>query len=61
MRVFLMSNVGYYVYFSGNQAKYIILRLFVILGQYYTEDHVFAGALRLVFAWITPKAYIRHD
>ncbi|CAN0158925.1 unnamed protein product, partial [Laminaria digitata] len=48
------------MYYSGNQAKYLILRLFVTLGQYYSEDRVFAWVLCLVFAWITPQSCIRH-
>ena len=60
MRVFLVPNAVCCVYFSWNQAKHISSRLFVILVQYYSEDHVFAGALSLVFAWITSQPCIRH-
>ena len=52
---------GFLNLFSRNQAKYLISRLFVILGQYHSEDCVFACALRLFFAWITPPSWIRHD
>ena len=60
MRVFLVSHAVSCVYFYGNEAKYIISRLFVILGQYFSADRVFAWVLRLVFEWITPQSCVRY-
>ena len=60
MRVFLVSHDHSYIHLSGNKAKYLISRVFVKLGQYYSEDRVFALSLRLVFAWMTPQFCIRH-
>ena len=47
--VFLVSNAVSYNDVSKNQAKHLISRLFVILGQHYSEDRAFAWVLRLVF------------
>ena len=59
--VFLESYAVSYIFSSGNPSKYVIWRLFVVLGQYEGEDHVFACVLRLVFAWTTPLCCLRHD
>ena len=42
MRVVLVSHALSCIYFSGNKVKYIISRVFVILGEYYSEDRVLA-------------------
>ena len=56
-----MSHAVSYIYLSRNQAKHQISRLFVILGQYYSEDRVFACVLRLIFAWVVPQSCVRHE
>ena len=61
MRVLLVSHALGYIYLSGNIAKNLSSRVFVILRQLYSQDRVFAWVLRLVFAWITPQFCIRHD
>ena len=40
---FLRSRAVYFIYFPGNQAKYLTLGLFIIAGQYYSEDRVLPG------------------
>ena len=59
--MFLVSHAISSIEISGIKAKYLVSRVFVIVGQYYSEDRVFSWVLRLVFAWITLKFYMRHD
>ena len=59
-QAFVYATVSY-ILFTGNQAKYLIPYLFVILGPYYSEDRVFAWVASLVFAWIIPQPCRRYD
>ena len=56
-----ISHAVSYIYFSGNQAKCLPSRLFVVLGQYHIEDCVIAWVLRLVLVSITPRFCIWHN
>ena len=53
-----LYDMRFLIFISVDQAKYLISRLFDMLGQYYSEDCVFAWVPSLVFALITPQSYI---